>query len=258
LRRVGDGIVKNQFFADKRDYFKYDLWLDIAERMPGIKSLTLVPMLIPDDSTNEGRITSYTEGKRRKRLYGFLQFCLVPKRRSITRLREFLRDEPFEYHPYRDMDDKGFQDGSWDAYFNAVPREWLCDAATLIDPDIGLERKKGSRNEHPEKYFTCENIANVVGRCSGNSVVVVFQFLQNNANRREGDLNERGKRLHGTLRSVQSYHGPVRWVAEKIRTGLGQLAFFVIGAGSESPMSLDRVLGKYGKTHDLCVGHVDL
>jgi len=253
---VGGTIVKNQFFADKRDYFKYDLWLEVAEKLKekGIERLTLVPMLTPDDSTKEGRKVTYPEGKRRKRLYGFLQFCLAPGRRSTTRLREFLCDERIEYHLYRDEDDKGFQDGSWDAYFSAVPREWLGDAAILIDPDTGLEPRTPFWKKHPEKHVTHENIANVVSRCSGNSAVLLFQFLQKNANRREDDLNERGQRLHKRLCSVQSYRGSVRWIAEKTRNGLGELAFFTIGVGSEVSKRLDSALRKYAKTHGLKCG----
>lgn len=253
---MGCPSLKNQFFADKHDYFKYDLWLEVGEKLGGIRSLTFIPMLTPSDSTKEGRKITYVEGRRRKRLYGFLQFCLVPKRRSIARLREFLCDEPFEYHPYRDEDDKGFQDGSWAAYFSAIPHEWLRDAAILIDPDTGIETKTG---KDPKKHVTCENIKNILSRCSGNSVVLVVQFLiQGNAHLREKQLGDMGRGLQERLRSVESYRGPVRWIAEKTRTGWGELAFLVIGAGSESPMNLKRVLGSYGKTHNLHVGLVDL
>ncbi|MGO8787064.1 MAG: hypothetical protein ACLQVL_06735 [Terriglobia bacterium] len=245
--------MKNQFFADKHDYFKYDLWLQVAEAKR-VKSLTFIPMLTPNDTTKEGRRVSYQEGKRRKRLYCFLQFCLVPKRRSITRLREFLCDEPFEYHPYRDDDDKGFQDGSWNAYFNAVPHEWLSDAAILIDPDTGMETKKDFWKRDPEKYITYQNIATVVSRCSGDSVVVVFQFLQKMADLRERDLEHRRERLQETLCSGRKVGGLVHWIAEKTSKGLGDLAFFVIGIGPDRPNRLEILLKDYAEAHGLCVG----
>jgi hypothetical protein len=52
--------VKNQFFADKHDYFKYDFWLYIAEGVK-VKSLTFIPMLTPNDLTKEGLRISYLE-----------------------------------------------------------------------------------------------------------------------------------------------------------------------------------------------------
>jgi len=245
--------VKNQFFGDKHDYFKYDLWLQIAEAKR-TKNLTFIPMLTPNDTTKEGGRVSYSEGRRRKRLYGFLQFCLVPKRRSITRLREFFCDEPFEYHPYRDDDDKGFQEGSWDAYFKAVPREWLCDAAILIDPDTGLETKTDFWKRHPQKHITYRNIADLIGRCSGSSAVVVFQFLQKLASQREPDLNERSERLHETLGSAEPNPGSVHWIAEKTSNGLGELAFFVLGVGAEGSTGLAGILEDYAEVHGLRVG----
>ena len=136
--------MNNEYSADKHDYFKYDLWLEIAENVKGIRKLTFIPMLTPKREPK----AAYPLGKRRERLYRFLQSCLAPQRRSITRLREFLSDEPFEYHPYRDEDDKGFQNGSWHAYFDAIPRAWLQDAVALIDPDTGL----GSNEEKSDKH----------------------------------------------------------------------------------------------------------
>jgi hypothetical protein len=246
-------IVRNELFADKHDYSKYDLWLHLAEGLK-VKNLTLIPMLIPNEAKNEGLKTAFPEGRRRKRLYCFLQFCLVPNRRSITRLREFLCDEPFEYHPFRVDDDKGFQDGSWDAYFRSVPREWLCDAAILIDPDTGLETNSG--RSQPQKYITYKNVATVVNRCSGSSVVVVVQFLQKNAFLREGDLNGKARILDKELRSAPQEPTPVHWIAEKTTRGLGELAFFVISAHADGSNGVERLLNVYARKHDQQVGTV--
>jgi hypothetical protein len=258
LSTVGGGAVKNQFFADKHDYFKYDLWLEVAEKLKekGIQRLAFIPMLTPVDSSKEGRKVSYPEGKRRRRLYGFLQFCLGSKRRSITRLREFLCDEPFEYHPYRDEDDKGFQNGSWDAYFNAIPHEWLRDAAILMDPDIGLEPKEAPSDKH----VTYKNVGSVLSRCSGNWVVLVVQFLsKGNAHVRERQLQEKLEKLeelHKQLPPGLANLGSIVWVAEKGRTGLpGELALFAIGASSQTSIRLQALLRRYKKAHDLLYGH---
>jgi len=247
--------MKNQYFGDKRDLFKYDLWLHVAKQLEGITSLTFIPMLTPNDSTNEGRKTTYPEGKRRKRLYGFLKFCLVPNRpnrRSVTRLREFLCDEPFEYHPYRDEDDKGFQNGSWDVYFNAIPCEWLRDAVILIDPDTGLEPKDGPSDKH----VTYKNIASVVRRCSGNWVVLIVQFLsKKNAHVRERQLQEKLDMLHKELPPGLANLGSILWIAEKTKTGLpGELSLFAIGASGQTSKGLAAVLRRYAKAHSLAHG----
>jgi hypothetical protein len=237
--------LKNQFFADKHDYFKYDLWLEVAEKVVGRKRLTLIPMLTPDREPK----AVYPPGKRRERLYQFLQSCLALQGRSITRLREFLHDESFEYHPYRDEDDKGFQNRSWDAYFEAIPQEWLRDAAILIDPDTGLE-PTGRRSD---KHVSYHNIKRVVGKCRGNWVVLIVQFtLLGNANQRKARLDYQLQRLQDELRQSRTSFGSGYWIAEKTRTDLpGVVAMFVIGANGQSARSLKGVLRSYSQRHEL-------
>jgi hypothetical protein len=42
--------MKNQYFADRRHLFKYDLLLDVLADVPALaRRLTYVPMLTPDD-----------------------------------------------------------------------------------------------------------------------------------------------------------------------------------------------------------------
>ena len=56
--------MKNQYFGDTRDLFKYDLALHIIEGIWSIRALTFIPMLTPDDGSRRGagRIT----GRRRQ------------------------------------------------------------------------------------------------------------------------------------------------------------------------------------------------
>jgi len=234
--------LKSQWFGDKHDYFKFDLWLELAEKVRGIGNLTYLPMLTPS-------VSPYEKGNRRERLYDFLQSCRHP---SVNLMREFLKREGIAYHPYRDDDDKGFQEGSWNAYFRAVPREWLCDAAILIDPDTGLETKGDYWKRHPEKHITYQNISDVISGCSGNFMVVIFQFLQKAAGQRELDLTERTEKLSKILGSAIS----VSWIAEKTSNGLGELAFIVIGAAKVGADDQEKLLKDYAQKHDLRVGSV--
>jgi hypothetical protein len=80
---------------------------------------------------------------------------------------------------------------------------------------------------------------------------LVVQFLQKNAHRRSEDLKEMSHRLDNSLRKVQPEAGPVRWIAEKTKTGIGGLAILVIGVGEETSKRIDEVLEKYAKTQDL-------
>lgn len=44
--------MKDQFFADQRDFLKYDLLLEILQKTPSLARLTFVPMLTPDDGSD--------------------------------------------------------------------------------------------------------------------------------------------------------------------------------------------------------------
>ena len=74
--------VKHQFFADERDFLKYDLWIELADHLSEKPHLTFVPMLTGPDGTKQGGKSNYLVGKRRKCLYYFLQFGLCAKRRQ--------------------------------------------------------------------------------------------------------------------------------------------------------------------------------
>jgi hypothetical protein len=236
--------LKNQWFGDRRDYFKFDLWLEVAENVRGIRKLTYIPMLTPS-------VAPYEKGKRRESLYAFLQSWHLPQCRSVSRLSDFLAGARLEYYPYRGSDESGFQDGSWDAYFRDIEEEWLRDAAILIDPDTGLRPKTSRRLENPEKYVTCANVANLLCRSSGNSVVLVFQYLQRNAERRRRDLAEKVRDLNSEVGSEGLDCERFRWIVERTKKGLGDLAFFLAPINFQMAGELDRVLKAYAEKHGL-------
>ena len=40
--------MKNQYFGDNRDLFKYDLFLKIIQKTDSVNRFTFIPMLTPD------------------------------------------------------------------------------------------------------------------------------------------------------------------------------------------------------------------
>src|SRR5262245_55411969 len=110
--------MKNQYFGDRRDLFKFDLLLDLAECVAE-RRLTFVPMLTPNDATGEGRLTSYDCGARRRVLFDALRQTVDSRTRNITSLRGVLPRFGVEYLPYRDA--QYFRHGARREYFNALP-----------------------------------------------------------------------------------------------------------------------------------------
>lgn len=60
--------MKNQYFGDRRDFFKYELLLDLASCVKG-RRLLLIPMLTANDSAREGSFIGFSRGSRRQLLF---------------------------------------------------------------------------------------------------------------------------------------------------------------------------------------------
>jgi len=43
--------MKNQYFGDRNDFFKYDLVLNLIEKIVNLKCFTFIPMLTEDDDS---------------------------------------------------------------------------------------------------------------------------------------------------------------------------------------------------------------
>jgi hypothetical protein len=190
--------MKNQYFGDRRDLFKYDLLLDLIQ-VHGAWRLTFVPMLTPPDESGEGRLTQADSRNRRAAVYDFLQACVASGQRDIRRLREMMPTFGVRFMPFRD--DSWFVPKDRADYFEAVPNEHLTNSVVFFDPDIGLETGSTSymRKKGLEKYLMYSDLAGVWARLSPGSVVVVYQHLQKDATKRARDVERRVRGLSAHL-----------------------------------------------------------
>ncbi len=161
--------MKNQFFGDSRDLFKFHLVLHAMVSLQ-FKTFTYVPLLTLNDDSGQGGLTDYSRPPCHENLYEFLQLAVV-KNRDIRSLRDFFANKPFRYHPFKD--DAEFKESERDAYFREIPGEVLQDALILLDPDTGLEvdQKSGP------KYLRYEELRGLFGRMGEKSALMVFQFF---------------------------------------------------------------------------------
>jgi hypothetical protein len=143
--------MKHQYFADRRDFYKYELLLDFVEKHPLPKRLLSILMLTPDDESGEGDITEYPVGVRRPKLFRFLKSCLSNGQRRLPSLRHFMEQAGVDYKPLHD--DHYFHDSIRSDYFDECAQIASDYPLIFFDPDIGLEtgsrsymQKTGSRN----------------------------------------------------------------------------------------------------------------
>lgn len=186
--------MKNQYFGDGRDALKYDCWLTLAERIPGIKQVTFVPMLTPNDDSREGN-RFFSRATGRSAMFEFLSLCAQSEGRRLTRLREFMATLPLPYRAYKD--DEHFTHDQRTMYFSQLPTEWLSDAAVLVDPDIGLETGSLSymRRSGLDKYLFYTDVELLLRTIANRTVLLIYQHLQRDARRVDADLHRRLQHL---------------------------------------------------------------
>jgi hypothetical protein len=191
--------MKDQYFADRRDFVKYELLFDLVELRPARPKLTFIPMLTETDGTKEGSVTRYDLGKRRPQLFHFLQGALNGEKRELRQLHAFMRDSRVVF--YLHSDGEYFQHDRRAEYFARLPGEELESAVVFFDPDIGLETGSVSymRRRGLEKYLFYEDVRSVVERAPEDAIIVLYQHLQNDKTKVLADLSTRCGRLVAIL-----------------------------------------------------------
>jgi hypothetical protein len=236
--------MKHQYFADRRDLFKYDLLLDVLEAVPGLLRLTSVLMLTPDDRSGEGRV-GLAAGRRRPDLTEFLSRCRMEDRLNLVTLREFFQQCGVRYHPYKD--DEFFESSHRRAYFASVPSEWLANALIFFDPDVGLEpgTERHMRRSGPDKYLRYEDLSEVAGRAHQASALVVYQHLQRNKRKIATDILARARGFASAIGAPSA-----AYVTDDDVVFLG---------GSGDPTVHERLVAafeRHGERHSLAAGRI--
>lgn len=180
--------MKNQYFGDKRDLFKFDLLLDLMAS-GRFGQLAYVPMLTPGDSTGEGKLTGRDAAGHRPELFAFLNEQRSLRALDIRNWREyFSRTKDFVYRGYRDdRDNYSFDDRV--AYFSGIDEKWIRGSCILVDPDIGIQRRTHTymTQRGREKYLFIDDLEQLLDR-SQDSLIIVYQHLQKHAGRRLGNI----------------------------------------------------------------------
>lgn len=209
--------MKNQYFGDRRDLFKFDLLLDLMAS-GRFRQLTYVPMLTQPDATGQGGLAPADGRGHSPELFAFLNERRTSRVLDIGNWREyFSRNKEFVYRAYRD-DREDYCFGGRAAYFAGIDEGMVQGACILVDPDIGIQRRTHAymAQRGLEKYLFIDDLAELLER-SKESLIIVYQHLQRNAHKHlsqiETDVEVLSRRLD---------LGAVPFVRE------GDLAFYAI------------------------------
>jgi hypothetical protein len=168
--------MKNQYFGDSNDYFKYDLLIFLADQLLEIERLSIIWMLTPNDNSGDGGKTDYRRGTGDRGLFGFLKKSLEDGTRDVVKLGEYFQKAGyrFTYCPYGET--TPFVNQDRDAYFQGIQPELLKAAIVFIDPDNGLEVPSALPSTM-HKYVRFEEVQALYRRMDEKSALVIYQHL---------------------------------------------------------------------------------
>lgn len=221
--------MKNQYFGDKRDLFKYELLLDLLE-YSSIGRFTFVPMLTPDDGGREGQLNRTDTTVFRQSVVDFFAECRTLEKRDIANWRKFFHGNETEYFPYRD--DSYYSFAGRSEYFSSIPEEYLERAVVFFDPDVGLQTGSLTymQQRGMDKYLFLDDVASLWKRAD-QAVFVIYQHLQNDLPRRLADLVRKGD---DAVRACGSKYG---WFVLE-----ADLGFVILGNNKERVSCLSNCL----------------
>jgi len=166
--------MKNQYFADARDYFKYDALERILVTDHAVEQITCIWMLTRPDLTGQGRVP-FVPDPELPELTRFFQERLEADRRRVSEMPAYLSRHGHRVFSYRD-DREDFSFWTRAKYFAEIPDNALRHSVVFFDPDVGLEPG------HPtEKHLLFAELEEVFQRMDESSTAVIFQYSRREA-----------------------------------------------------------------------------
>ncbi len=165
--------MKLQCVGDRRDFYKYDLLLGLAEALRPSGGVTVIPMLTRGgERPKEGGLRSYLAKHRDHELWSLVRSLGGGDPSGFGSIVRFFAQRKI---PFRFVPDGYFETDRRDRYFAQVAGPDLADCIVFLDPDIGLEVKSSSRRD--TRYLAYEELRAVFRRMSGGSVLVLYQHM---------------------------------------------------------------------------------
>jgi len=230
--------VKNQYFGDNRDLFKYDLIYQIVQAGL-VKRFTFITMLTENDGTGQGGVTNRGKakaGKQNEEVVKFLDKCIGENKRNIKQLESFFGKYGISIRIYKK--DEHFISRTRQEYFKQIKDELLTKSLILVDPDIGL---KDEDERLTDKYLSYSEVKSLYEHMDKSSVLMIFQFIPRV--NRETYFPGISKKLREKVGNLPLYISD------------NQIVFFFLTKSKSLRESLSKEISKYGKCYGLKVGN---
>lgn len=232
--------MKNQYFGDVRDLFKYDLLQRVLNEMSSLQRLTFIPMLTKYDSeSSHGNKRNFDRAKEdgrpgtnNEKLIAFLKKHgeIDRDKRDFTKIEEYFKSESIEVVIYKGHE--YFDKMSREEYFKNIPGEYLNNPLIFLDPDIGLQIGNPT-----EKHVLYQEVKYLHYRMDEDSILMIYQHFPRwekdhtkYLNRRTNELKEQTKNL------------PI-WITDN------EIIFFLLTKNDELKSQLDGIISRYKRDY---------
>ena len=170
--------MKNQYFGDIRDLFKYDLIENIVGQSRILERCIWIPMLTANDASLDGEKRSRPKaGWQNQELKAFLDsYNKGRSERNISHLqgvRFFRQPRVVVFSLHRDNGDflPDFTHSSRQTYFAEVEGALRPNSLLFLDPDTGIETPSRRR----ERHVLLREVANLHSAMDASSVLMIYQ-----------------------------------------------------------------------------------
>lgn len=170
--------MKNQYFGDNRDLFKYDLITEIMLGMPALDKFTFIPMLTPKDARSDGNdrdIRNAKAGFKNEDLVQFLKSTHLIKKeeRDIRIIEKYFEKKGIKAQIFDYRGNGFFSKENRSDYFESIKSGLLHNSLVFLDPDNGLEIKRST-----ERHVLYSEIEGLFNRANqSKTIIMIIQFF---------------------------------------------------------------------------------
>ena len=233
--------MKNQYFGDVRDLFKYDLLQRILKETSCSQRLTFIPMLTKyDPESSAGNKRDFDRAKKdgrpgtnNKRLVEFLtkRKEIDRDKRDFTEIVEYFKSESIRVVIYKGHE--YFDNMSSEEYFKNIPEELLHKSLVFVDPDIGLQIQKST-----EKHLLYREVTDLHYRMDEDSILMIYQHFPQARDKHKEYLPP------GRSNKLKQVTGdfPI-WITDN------EIMFFLLTKNDELKSQLEGMISRYKRDY---------
>ncbi len=231
--------MKNQYFGDVRDLFKYDLIQRILKEMGSLQGFTFIPMLTKNDPRRrDGNKRDFDRAKefgrpgtKNEELIEFLKPYIDKEidgdKRDFTEIEKYFKLKGFKIRIYKGHE--YFNNRIRGDYFKNIPEGFLHKSLVFVDPDIGLEIQNSK-----EKHLLRSEVKYLYDRMDEDSILMIYQHFP-----RE-DHKEYLSRRSNELRSKQMI---CQYISDN------EIIFFLLTKRDELKRQIGGIINRYKKDY---------